>query len=69
MPATSQAQRAFIYANKGQAFARKHHFDNKGSLPRYAPKHKGKAKTRGDVTREQLMAKFAAKHRGKRHGR
>lgn len=68
MPATSQAQRAWAFGNKGGAWARKHHFDTKGKLPRYAPKHKGKAKTRDDVTREQLMAKFAAKHRGKRHG-
>ncbi len=35
MPAKSQAQRAFIYATKGKAFAEAHHFDNKGKLPEH----------------------------------
>lgn len=33
MPAVSEAQRRFIYATKGEAFAKAHHFDNKGPLP------------------------------------
>ena len=33
MPAVSQKQRAFIYATKGPAFAKVHHFDNPGKLP------------------------------------
>lgn len=41
MPAKSQKQREFIYATKGPAWAKKHHFDNKGKLPKTAKK-KGK---------------------------
>ena len=33
MPAVSQAQRRYIYAKFGKAWAKKHHFDNKGTLP------------------------------------
>lgn len=33
MPAVSEAQRRFIYATKGAAFAAQHHFDNTGPLP------------------------------------
>jgi hypothetical protein len=34
MPARSEAQRRWAFANKGAAWARKHHFDNKGPLPK-----------------------------------
>jgi len=40
MPAKSQRQRGWIYANKGKAWAKKHHFNNKGKLPRTAKKKK-----------------------------
>lgn len=43
-PAKSQAQRAFIYATKGAKFAKAHHFDNKGKLPKHATKPKPKKK-------------------------
>lgn len=33
MPAVSQAQRAFLFATKGAAWVKAHHFDNKGPLP------------------------------------
>lgn len=33
MPAVSQSQREWAFANKGAAWAREHHFDNKGPLP------------------------------------
>jgi hypothetical protein len=33
MPAVSQAQRAFLFATKGAAWAKRHHFDNPGKLP------------------------------------
>jgi len=33
MPAVSEAQRRWAYANKGAAWAKEHHFDNKGKLP------------------------------------
>lgn len=48
MPAKSQAQRRFIYATKGAAWAKKHGFDNKGKLPKRAKKKvaKRKRKTR-----------------------
>lgn len=43
MPAKSQAQRAFLYATKGRAWVKRHHFDNKGKLPAHVrkPKRKG----------------------------
>ena len=47
MPAKSEAQRKLIYARFGAAFARKHHFDNKGPLPaRVGPVTKALAKRR-----------------------
>jgi len=36
MPAESQAQRGFIFAKFGPAWAKEHHFDNPGKLPAYA---------------------------------
>lgn len=33
MPAKSQAQRAYLFATKGPAWVKEHHFDNKGKLP------------------------------------
>lgn len=35
MPAVSRAQQKWAFANKGEAWARKHHFDNKGKLPEH----------------------------------
>jgi hypothetical protein len=40
MPAKSQRQRAFIFARFGKAWAKKHHFANKGKLPKTAKKRK-----------------------------
>jgi hypothetical protein len=40
MPAKSQKQRGFIYATKGKGWASKHHFNNKGKLPKTAGKRK-----------------------------
>ena len=34
MPAKSQAQRRWAYANKGKAWAKAHHFNTKGKLPK-----------------------------------
>lgn len=34
MPAKSQKQRAWAYAVKGPAWAKRHHFDTKGKLPK-----------------------------------
>ena len=36
MPAKSEAQRKWAFGVKGQAWAKKHHFDNKGELPMHA---------------------------------
>jgi hypothetical protein len=44
MPARSQKQRAFIYATKGAAWAKKHHFNNKGKLPKKVKSRKRKRK-------------------------
>lgn len=33
MPAVSQAQRALLYATKGAAWVKAHHFNNDGPLP------------------------------------
>lgn len=38
MPAKSQKQRAYIYATKGATWAKKHHFNNKGPLPKRVKK-------------------------------
>jgi hypothetical protein len=43
MPAQSQKQRAFLYATKGPAWVKKHHFDNPGKLPEYKNKKLRKA--------------------------
>jgi hypothetical protein len=45
MPAVSEAQRKWAFANKGADWAKKHHFDNKGKLPeRVEKKRAGNAK-------------------------
>ena len=46
MPAVSQAQREWAFAVKGAAWAKLHHFDNKGKLPMHVPKKKRKRKLR-----------------------
>lgn len=38
MPARSQTQRRFIYARFGAAWAKRHHFNTKGKLPKKAKK-------------------------------
>lgn len=35
MPAKSEAQRRYLYATKGAAWVRRHHFDNEGKLPEH----------------------------------
>jgi hypothetical protein len=64
MPARSQAQRELLNARFGHAWVKDHHFDNKGKLPARAPKGRS-SKSRSDITREQMIAKFARKHRGR----
>lgn len=38
MPAVSEAQRRKLYAKFGEAWVKKHHFDNKGKLPMHVKK-------------------------------
>lgn len=40
MPAKSDAQRKFLYATKGEAWVKKHHFDTPGKLPDHVKKKK-----------------------------
>ena len=63
MPATSQAQRRWAFGVKGAAWARKHHFDTPGELPKFSHAARSK-KSRRDIKREQMIAKFRKKHRG-----
>lgn len=42
MPAVSESQRRYLYATKGAAWVKAHHFDNAGPLPA----HKRKARRR-----------------------
>ena len=42
MPAKSQQQRKWAFARKGPKWAREHHFDNKGKLPKTSRKRKKK---------------------------
>jgi hypothetical protein len=40
MPAKSQAQRALLNAKFGHAWVKRHHFDNKGPLPKHVKDNK-----------------------------
>ena len=40
MPAKSQQQRKWAFGAKGEKWAKKHHFDNKGKLPKKSRKKK-----------------------------
>jgi hypothetical protein len=40
MPAVSEQQRKWAFAVKGEKWARAHHYDNKGKLPKHAKKRK-----------------------------
>lgn len=42
MPAKSQRQRAWAYGVKGAAWAKRHHMNNKGKLPKTARRKKSK---------------------------
>lgn len=37
MPARSEAQRRWAFGVKGKAWAKRHHYDNKGKLPPRVP--------------------------------
>lgn len=45
MPAKSQKQREFLYATKGAAWVKAHHFDNKGKLPEHVSDKSGNPHT------------------------
>ena len=40
MPAKSQAQRAYLFQKFGKKWVEKHHFDNKGKLPKHVKQGK-----------------------------
>ncbi len=40
MPAKSQAQRGYLATHFGVPWMRRHHFNNKGKLPKYVPGRK-----------------------------
>ena len=42
MPAKSEAQRRWAFGRMGARWAKKHHFDNPGKLPRRVQKPTGK---------------------------
>ena len=46
MPAKSQAQRRWAYGKMGAAWAKKHHFNNKGKLPKRFRKRKRSTRRR-----------------------
>lgn len=48
MPAQSDAQRKFLYATKGEAWVKKHHFDTPGHLPAHKKKRKKRTVPRPD---------------------
>ena len=43
MPAKSEAQRKYLNARFGHAWAHRHHFDNKGKLPEHVKRGRKKA--------------------------
>jgi len=50
MPAKSEAQRRYLNAHFGHAWAKEHHFDNKGKLP---ARVKGKTRKKGSKKRKK----------------
>jgi hypothetical protein len=46
MPAKSQKQRAFLNWKFGHAWVKRHHFANKGKLPKYSKTKSAKAARR-----------------------
>jgi len=49
MPAKSQAQRGYLYATKGEAWVKKHHFDTKGKLPEHVQRAKAVKNAKGNL--------------------
>jgi hypothetical protein len=64
MPARSQAQRRWAFGVKGAAWARRHHFDTPGPLPKVSSAPRSK-KTRRDIKREHMIDRFRKKTHGK----
>lgn len=69
MPAKSEAQRRFIYAKKGAAWAKKHHFDNPGKLPARVGKKKSKKKRSRPKTKKRKTTTRKKKARRSRRKR
>lgn len=69
MPAKSQAQRKWAFGVKGARWAREHHFDTPGPLPKRAKSVKKKTKTKAKKKTAKPKAKkkrgYAAKMLGR----
>jgi hypothetical protein len=49
MPAVSQAQRGYLASKFGPEWMKKHHFDNKGKLPKHAHRAKAEANAKKNL--------------------
>lgn len=68
MPYSSKRQARFMHVRHPAIAARwDKEFPSQTGLPERAVKRKGKKLTRRDIRRQQMVAQFAAKQRGK-HG-
>lgn len=63
MPAKSQAQRAYLYAKFGAAWAKKHGFDNPGKLPARVGKKKAAGKKIKKAKPKTAARRGKARHR------
>jgi len=62
MPAKSEAQRKFLYAKFGPAWAAEHHFDNPGKLPQHVAKRKSLASKMRSAAHSEGAAHERATH-------
>jgi len=60
MPARSEAQRKYLYSKFGPAWAKRHHFDNAGALPKHVGGPAREAQRRRTMAR-QLRKKRKAR--------
>ncbi len=54
MPAVSSQQRKWAFAVKGPAWAKEHHFDNPGKLPKYVHAQRGNPNVALQMFRQKL---------------
>jgi hypothetical protein len=51
MPAVSEQQRRYLNMRFGHKWTKKHHFDNKGKLPKHAKRKQGAPSTQEEMVR------------------